>query len=49
MEWFIGDFNGKKGIRRILKSEMQKDMNGYNIKFKLYNWDEALYNFVEQE
>lgn len=47
MDWFIGDFDGKKGIRKIIKDVLQKDVNGYSIKFKPYNWDEALYNFGE--
>lgn len=45
MDWFIGDFAGKKGIRRIIKDVLQKDVVGYSIKFKPYNWDEALHNF----
>ena len=45
MDWFIGDFNGRKGIRKIIKTVLQKDVDGYSIKFKPYNWDEALHNF----
>jgi len=48
MDWFIGDFDGKKGIRRIIKDVLQKDVTGYSIKFKPYNWDEALHNFENQ-
>lgn len=49
MDWFIGDFGGKKGIRKIIKTVLQKNVAGYSIKFKPYNWDEALHNFEEQE
>lgn len=45
MDWFRGDFNGKKGIRKIIKQVLQKDVNDYAIKFKIYNWDAALHNF----
>ncbi|MBN8718403.1 MAG: DUF547 domain-containing protein [Sediminibacterium magnilacihabitans] len=45
MDWFIADFGGKKGIRGIIKEVMQKDVAEYSIKFKPYNWDEALHNF----
>ncbi|MFR1445873.1 hypothetical protein ACLUYJ_20150, partial [Acinetobacter baumannii] len=45
MDCFIADFGGKKGIRGIIKEVMQKDVAEYSIKFKPYNWDEALHNF----
>ncbi len=45
MDWFRGDFGGKKGIRRIIKERLKKDVDGYKIKFKPYNWDELLHNF----
>jgi len=45
MDWFIGDFGGKKGIRNIINEIFQKDVTEYTIKFKPYNWDEALHNF----
>lgn len=48
MDWFIADFGGKKGIRNIIKEVFQKDVTAYTIKFKPYNWDEALHNFQEQ-
>ncbi|MDE3145492.1 MAG: DUF547 domain-containing protein, partial [Bacteroidota bacterium] len=45
MDWFIGDFNGKKGIRKIIKEVLQKDVTGYSVRFRPYNWDEELHNF----
>ncbi len=45
MDWFIGDFGGKKGIRRIIKDVLQTNVTGFTLKFKPYNWDEALHNF----
>ena len=47
MNWFKSDFGGKKGIRRIVKEFLQKDIDGYKIKYKPYNWDELLHNFSE--
>ncbi len=45
MDWFIGDFDGKKGIKKIIATILQKDVTNYRIKFKPYNWDESLHNF----
>lgn len=45
MDWFRGDFGGKKGIRRIVKEVLKKDVDDYKLKFKAYNWDAALHNF----
>ncbi len=45
MDWFRADFNGKKGIRRIINQVLQKDVSDYTIKFKPYSWDAALHNF----
>ena len=45
MDWFMGDFDGRTGIRKIINEVMQKDVTGYTIKFKPYNWDELLNHF----
>ncbi len=45
MYWFSGDFGGKNGIRAIVKKVIGKDVNGYRIKFKPYNWEDSLHNF----
>ncbi len=47
MDWFKGDFGGNKGIQQIIKDVLGKDVDGYNISFKPYNWEEALHNFNE--
>jgi hypothetical protein len=47
MDWFAGDFGGKKGIRKIINKFLQKDIDGYRIKYNPYNWDEVLHNFSE--
>lgn len=44
--WFLGDFGGKKGIRKIFKTQLNKDITGYRIIYKPYSWEENLGNFV---
>jgi hypothetical protein len=46
MQWFKADFGGIKGIRLILSKYLDKDLSGYTIQFKEYNWDAQLKNFV---
>jgi len=48
MNWFIADFDGKNGIRRIIKEMLQKDVSDNSIRFKPYNWDVALHNFENE-
>jgi hypothetical protein len=45
MDWFMGDFNGRDGIREIVGGYLQKDFTGYQVEFKPYNWDASLHNF----
>jgi len=45
LSWFKNDFGGKKGIRKILGKEFEKDLSGYSIKFNPYNWDAVLKNY----
>jgi hypothetical protein len=47
MSWFSGDFGGKKGVRKIITKTLQKNVGGYKIKYKPYDWDELLHNFSE--
>ena len=48
MDWFRADFNEKKGIREIIKIFLKKDVTGYEVKFRDYNWDAAMHNFNEE-
>jgi hypothetical protein len=47
MSWFIADFGGKKGIRKIIKEKLQNDVEGYSVKFKPYDWAAELAKFEE--
>ena len=37
MSWFIANFCDKKGIRKIIREQLQKDVPGYSVKFKSYD------------
>lgn len=45
--WFLGDFGGTKGIRKIYQMQLGKDIRGYSIQYKPYSWEEDLENFVD--
>lgn len=45
-QWFLGDFGGISGIKKIFKQHLHKDISDYKIKYKEYSWEEDLDNFV---
>lgn len=45
--WYHADFGGNKGIRSIHSQYLATDFAGYSIKFRAYNFTEALYNFSD--
>jgi len=45
LEWFKGDFGGKKKILSLLSSVFNQDFSGYSIKFKDYDWSALLKNY----
>lgn len=44
--WYLGDFGGKRGIRKLLKDKLGVHSRGFKINFHPYNWEENLENFV---
>ena len=44
-QWFKADFKGAKGIRSILEKYLSKDLSGYKLTFKTYDWSEKMKNF----
>jgi len=46
-KWFLGDFGGMSGIRKIYKTQLGKNVDSYQIKFKEYSWEEELDNYVD--
>jgi Protein of unknown function, DUF547 len=47
MDWFAGDFNGRKGIREIILKYLSVNIKGYKLIYRKYNWEEQLNNFSE--
>ncbi|MFT6244753.1 MAG: hypothetical protein ACJA0U_001019 [Salibacteraceae bacterium] len=47
MKWFLKDFGGRKGIRKVLKQHLKKDFKKYKLIFKPYSWEEELDNYDE--
>ena len=45
-KWFYADFGGTKGIKKIYKEQLNKDIADYTIKYKEYSWEDDLDNFV---
>ena len=48
-QWFIGDFGGRAGIRKILREKLQIDTTGKKLLFREYDRREALGNFRFQQ
>jgi hypothetical protein len=49
MKWFIADFGGKKGIKKIVQKNLNKDFSSYSVRFKKYDWSTNLKNYAVQE
>ncbi|MEK7226055.1 MAG: DUF547 domain-containing protein [Bacteroidota bacterium] len=45
LQWFKGDFGGKRKIRSLLSTVFDRDFSGYTVKFKDYDWDAQLNNY----
>lgn len=45
--WFLGDFGGFRGIRRLLKEVLGLDARAMKVRFREYSWEEALQNWAE--
>jgi len=45
-QWFAGDFGGKKGLQKIYRQQLDKDIADYAIKYKEYSWEDDLGNFL---
>ena len=46
MFWFIKDFGGKAGIKKIIEKNLNLSLKGYKVRFQDYSWDEQLDNFI---
>lgn len=45
LKWYIGDFGGLRGIKKMLSRVLKKDFSKFTIGFKPYNWEEDLNNY----
>jgi hypothetical protein len=45
--WFLGDFGGKGVIRKMLEKELKRDLKGYKIKFRAFNWEKEMGKFKD--
>ncbi len=45
--WFLYDFGGKNGIRKILKEKLNLNTSGFKLIFKEYSWEEQLDKYEE--
>ncbi|GAB5558102.1 MAG: hypothetical protein SchgKO_23150 [Schleiferiaceae bacterium] len=36
--WFIGDFGGKGGVKKMISKAVNKDLKGFSLSFKKYDW-----------
>jgi hypothetical protein len=47
LSWYRGDFRKTGGVRSFLSNILQKDLSGYKIKYKEYDWSLQLNNYGE--
>ncbi len=45
LKWFLADFKGKKGIRKLIKKVLKEPVTNYTIKFNPYSREEELNNY----
>jgi len=45
--WFLKDFGGRKGARKIVSKYLNQDLGGYKIIYNQYSWEEQLNNYDE--
>ncbi|MCB9082062.1 MAG: DUF547 domain-containing protein [Lewinellaceae bacterium] len=46
LAWYIGDFGGRKGIRKLLRSVLGPMVKQQPIRFKAYDWTENFGRFM---
>ena len=45
LKWFLADFGGKKGIRKIIGGVLKQSVKKYAVNFNSYSWEEQLDNY----
>ena len=46
--WYLGDFGGYGGLRRLLYSNLPLEPLAWKLRFRPYDWTERLYNFQQE-
>ncbi|MGB5321039.1 DUF547 domain-containing protein [Lutimonas sp.] len=46
--WFLKDFGGTTGTRKIISKSLDQDLTAYKISYKPYSWEEHLDNYDEK-
>lgn len=46
--WFLGDFGGKNGIRKMMSEVYNQDFSDYKIAFTPYDWTQKLGYYAEK-
>lgn len=46
--WFLKDFGGTTGTRKIISKSFDQDLTAYKISYKPYSWEEHLDNYDEK-
>lgn len=44
-KWFSGDFGGRKAAIQLIENHLKRDLKGYRLKFKPYDWTTKMANF----
>ena len=47
MQWFKGDFGGRKGIKQIYSAYTSKNISEYTIEYQDYDWTAVLNNYSD--
>lgn len=44
--WYCGDFGGYFKIKSVLENYLERDLEGFKLKFNAYSWETQLNNYV---
>jgi hypothetical protein len=48
-QFYLGDFGGRKGMKKLIGKQLGIDLSSYNLIFKDYNWSLKMGNFKKYE
>lgn len=47
-KWYLKDFGGMEGVKEIVEEKLNAKIEGFEILFKEYSWEEELQNFDKE-